>query len=356
MKKIALILSLLIALIAICIPVSAAENTVYVDGTGAKAGSYLTLPEAAEAVANGGTIVVCGDVATPSSAATTLPEKDLTITSENGAKLTIGRAMILNGITTFKNITIVNAASDGLDFIYTQGHDFTIESDVTTVASEKTSRFLSIYTGGAANAFCEVVDQKVLVKGGNWRNIYLGNWSGTFLGSNCTVTVDGATINRQIQVGNMNSGENFCEKNNIIVKSGLVEKILIQNATTETFVTLAGGTVNYLECDATVTAESKVLLGSTSAELKVDDGISTGVESANELMYTTYYRQTPAVTEAPVTEAPVTEAPTTNPPVTEAPEGGESTPATGSFAGYVFVAAILSLITIAFIGTKRAKA
>ncbi|MBQ4297949.1 MAG: hypothetical protein II771_06605, partial [Clostridia bacterium] len=115
MKRISIILSAILILLTLAVPVSAEEGTVYVDGTGTKPGSYLTLPEAAAAVADGGTIVVSGDTATPSSAATTLPAKALTITSENGAKLTIGRALILNGDTTLRSITIANAASDGLD-------------------------------------------------------------------------------------------------------------------------------------------------------------------------------------------------------------------------------------------------
>ena len=329
MKRTAVILSVILILLTLSIPVSAEEGTVYLDGTGARAGSYLTLPEAAEAVADGGTIVVCGDTATPSSAATTLPAKTLTITSENGAKLIVGRAMLLNGDTTLRNITVVNAASDGLDFIYTQGHDFTVESDVTTLASETTGRFLSLYTGGAANAFCDVTDQKMTVKGGEWRNIYLGNWSGTFLGVLCTVTVDGATIDRQIQVGNMNSGDNFCEKNVIILKNGVVNRILPYNTAAPIEVTLAGGVVKNLECDATVTAEEKVLIGTASAEVKLADGVkAVGDESVDEIICTVYEKgdatgsgpDVPVETEAPDTKAPDTEAPETKAPDTEAPD------------------------------------
>ncbi len=362
MKRTAIILSaiLIILTFSVSIPVSAEEATVYVDGTGAKPGSYLTLPEAAEAVADGGTIVVSGDVATPSSAATTLPAKTLTITSENGAKLTVGRAMILNGEMTLKNITVVNAASDGLDFIYTQGHDFTVESDVTTVASEKTGRFLSLYTGGAANALCEVKDQKMTVKGGEWRNIYLGNWSGTFLGETCTVTVDGATIDRQIQVGNMNSGDNLCDKNVIIIKSGTIANILLHNTEALTEITLAGGTVTSLQHDATVTAESKTLVGTTTANITTADGVkTTGNETIGETVYTVYEKASAAVTDAPVTDAPVTAAPVTAAPVTEAPAttAAPTTPKTGSydFAFMMIAAAALAAVVAVVVIKKKAR-
>ena len=95
---------------------------------------------------------------------------------------------------------------------------------------------------------------------------------------------------------------------------------------------------------------------SASADIDVADGILTGVESADDFLYNTYYRESATVTDTPTTEATTTIAPATNIPATEAPEGGESTPATGSFAGYVFAAAIVSLITIAFISKKRLKA
>ncbi len=259
MKKTAFFLSVILVLLTFAVPVSAEEATVYLDGTGATAGAQTTLLNAANALpSTGGTIVVCGDTATPSSAATTLPAKTLTITSENGAKLTIGRALILNGDTTLRSITIANAASDGLDFVYTQGHDFTVESDVTTVASTKTNRFLSLYTGGAANASCAPVDQKMTVKGGEWRNIYIGNWSGTFSGTLCTVTVDGATIDRQIQIGNYNSGNNSCNKTVLRINSGTVAKILPLNAAAASEISVTGGTVGEMQLGSTNCANASL--------------------------------------------------------------------------------------------------
>ena len=189
MKKTTFLLSLILLACTLVLPVSAAESTVYVDGTGATPGAFTTLSEAAEAVADGGTIIVCGDVATPRDKGTTLPAKTLTITSQNGAKLTLGRVTYLSGPLTLRDITLVNAAPNAVDYIYTCGNDLTVESSVKTEPSEETSRNLSIFTGAGVDAFCEVVDQKINVYGGTWRLIYFGNWSGTYLGAKTTVSL-----------------------------------------------------------------------------------------------------------------------------------------------------------------------
>ena len=80
MKKL-IVLSLFFCLV-LSIGVLAAD-TVYLDGTGATDGAYLTLADAAAAVDDGGTIVVTGNTSTPTGAMLTLPEKTLTITSSN---------------------------------------------------------------------------------------------------------------------------------------------------------------------------------------------------------------------------------------------------------------------------------
>ena len=195
-------LTFILVLLVLLFAVSAfAADTVYVDSTG-KDGAYTTLAAAAEAVDDGGTIVIVSDITTP-NAVLTLP-KTVTITSVNGAVLTLGRTLRLGGDLTLENITLANGASAGQDFIYSCGHTLIAESSVTTVANPANNRFFIVYTG---NNTAATVGGNVVLRGGSWRTVYAGTYQTTQSG-NVSVEVDGATITNSLVVGNSNKGAN----------------------------------------------------------------------------------------------------------------------------------------------------
>jgi len=240
---------------------NAAPEVVYLDGTGKTEGAYTALQDAVAAVANGGTIIVCGNTTTQSTPLT-LPEKDVTITSENGAVLGFGRIVTLGGNTTFKNITLKNARNGGC-YIYCNRYNVVFESDVTT---EITSPLLNIYGGGSRTG---EYDSTLTVKGGTWGSVYVGHNSGIFSGTT-TVTIDGATIEDLLNIGNSGGGtlSAHCD---IIVKSGSIGTLQkSSSAATCTYtVTLSGGTVSAVNTDATVDLDvgGSVTVGSCAGTL-----------------------------------------------------------------------------------------
>ena len=93
--------------LALCLCMAAfAADTVYVDGVGTSANCYATLADAVEAVADGGTVVLTADYATPTGSATHLAKKSFTLTAQNGAVLTLGRTFFIYGDVVFDNRTV----------------------------------------------------------------------------------------------------------------------------------------------------------------------------------------------------------------------------------------------------------
>ena len=244
MKK-SIFLAMSVFLLCLCIPSIGAAETVYLDGKSTEAGVYTTLDSAVAAVENGGTVVVVGDTATPTSGAMYLDEKDVTITAQNGAVLTVGRALFLGGTTKFENITIANGASSNRDFIYCRGHKLVIGKNVTTVASTATKRYLSIFAGTNTGT---ATGGDVTVQSGTWRNLYAGNYEGTFNGT-VSVLIDGATISGgSVYIGNLSgTSAATCD---LTVKSGSITAI--KGTAAAYTVTLQGGSVTSLAVDATV--------------------------------------------------------------------------------------------------------
>lgn len=142
MKTIFRVACFLVLALGLCFSTFAAESTVYVDGVGTDANCYAELKDAVSAVADGGTVVLTADYATPTGSATHLPAKSFTLTSQNDAVLTLGRTFFIYGDVVFDNITVKNGASTGVDFIYCNGYNFTVTSSVATVA--KGSRYTTI--------------------------------------------------------------------------------------------------------------------------------------------------------------------------------------------------------------------
>ncbi len=224
-----------------------AADVVYVDPTGAD-GAYTDLASAATAVDDGGTIVIVGDLATPTNAVWTLPAKTLTITSENGAVLTLGRTLRLGGDLTLKNITVANGAAAGQDFIYLCGHTLVAESSVTTVANASNGRYFIVYTGDSAAA---TAGGNVILRGGAWRTVYAGTYQTAQTGD-VSVEVDGATITNSLVAGNSNKGTNTANVS-ITIKSGTVADITKSTYYSGTYaVTLKGGSIAQLRLNATV--------------------------------------------------------------------------------------------------------
>ena len=253
------------------IPEESAPTVVYLNSTGDD-GAYTALEDAVAAVADGGTVILTEDITT-SSEILYLPEKNFTLTSENEAVLTIGRTIYLGGNTRLENIAIKNGRSGGSGqcFIYCNGYDFTVESDVTTVA---TTALMRIYGGHASDAV--TADNTLTLKGGKWARVYIGNLAGTFAGKT-SVIIDGASISLNVQIGNESSGT-FSADCDVTVKSGTVGSIAVStSAATCTYtVTLNGGSVSTLSADATVDLEvdGSVTIGSATGTVttKAPDG------------------------------------------------------------------------------------
>lgn len=176
----------------------AAEDTVYLDGTGATEGAYTDLKSAVSALQSGGKIVVSGDTTVgTSSAGVTLSAVGgkVTVTSENDAVLTLARSLTLASEIEFNNITICNThASVGR--IIANGNKITIGEGVTTTTT--VDRYPSII-GGKASGTC--TGSHVVIKSGTWFIVFGGSYGGTFTGDS-TVDFTGGTVKAVLTGGN----------------------------------------------------------------------------------------------------------------------------------------------------------
>ncbi len=260
---------MLCALLAVC---AFAADTVYVDGVGTAENCYATLKEATDAVDEGGTVILTADYTTPSSAPLTLTaNKTVTITSEGNKKLTLSRAMILGGDTTFENLTLVNAAATGVDYIYSAGHTLTVGEGVSTVKSAS-DRYLILLAGPSTDT---CTGGHVIVKSGTWRSIYGGGYSPTMSGT-VYIEMYGGTLTNSIFFGNLNKGTSTADVY-VTVAGGTVPSFAAGVGHTGTkSITLTGGTVTKLGFDATVdlTLGGAVTVGTES------DGVTVTTKTA----------------------------------------------------------------------------
>lgn len=240
----------LVLALGLCFSAFAAESTVYVDGVGTDANCYAELKDAVSAVADGGTVVITADYATPTGSATHLPAKSFTLTSQNDAVLTLGRTFFIYGDVVFDNITVKNGASSGVDFIYCNGYNFTVTSSVTTVA--KGSRYTTIFAGTSDSAKYPVVptESEVKLYGGDWHMVTAANYKGTFTNT-VDVLIDGANVHDAFYIGNYSgTSAGTC---NLTLKSGSLPTV--KGTAGAYSITLNGGSVESLEVDATVAPE-----------------------------------------------------------------------------------------------------
>ena len=175
-----------------------APTTVYLDGTGATAGAYTDIASAVAALENGGTVIVTGDTTvgtTSSGVSLAAVGGDLKIIGENGAKLTIARAVNFRNNVEIDNITLAYGGTNGgYGSIIMRGNNLTIGENVTC---EKAGNYhLSIF-GGLASGTCDAAPN-IVIKSGTFRRVFGGNSTGTFNG-NPTVEVYGATIVEKIK-------------------------------------------------------------------------------------------------------------------------------------------------------------
>lgn len=297
MKKILFSALFLFTILALCIAASAAD-VVYVDGTVAASGdgftavtAFKTLPEAIAAVDAGGTVIVSGDTTVPGITT----DRALTITSENGAKLTVGNIVTFGGDTVIKNITLVNGAAKDKDLLYAGGNDFTIGDGVTVIPHATNGRYL-ILAAGLHSGNCEG-DGTITVNSGTWRNIFTGNWNGTFSGSS-TVVINGGSLfyvdanNGCIKVGNVAAASTTTAKITVLVNGGVVPGIIFANGKSNHYtVTLTGGEVGASALATTIdlTNGGSVTLGTCTGTLstKAAEGYmivaTDGVYTAKEI-------------------------------------------------------------------------
>lgn len=245
MKKILLPLCLCLLL---CLCAFAAE-TVYVDGTGNTDGAYTSLVDAVAAVDAGGTVVVCGDTATTSTLTAT---KGFTLTSANGATLTIGNFLHFGGDTVIQNINLKNAAKSNEDIVYAQGHNLTVGEGVTCEKNASTNRYLVLAAGKHKGDLHG--SGTITVQSGTWRNLFSGNWNDDFTGTT-TILWQGGTLatGGAIKAGNIGSNSTNTSSVTIAVSGGTVPTVTTGLKFTGTSaVTLTGGTVDSSTLDTTV--------------------------------------------------------------------------------------------------------
>ena len=259
MKNTFRVVIFLVLTLGLCIATFAAESTVYVDGVGTDANCYATLADAVSAVADGGTVVLTVDYATPTGSATHLPTKSFTLTAQNGAVLTLGRTFFIYGDVVFDNITVKNGASAGVDFIYCSGYDFTVTSSVATIA--KSGRYTTIFAGTSSSSKYPLVptESEVKLYGGDWYIVSAANNTGTFTNT-VDVLIDGANVHSSFYIGNYSgASEGTC---NLTLVSGSLPTV---KGTAGAYnIVLKGGSVESLELDATVSPEPSKTVTITS--------------------------------------------------------------------------------------------
>ncbi len=202
----------------------ASEKVVFVDGTKTNGdGSspdtpFNTIGKAFSALPDGGTVVVCGDVAVSADNGGVLTlaahAKPITVTStwnnidynsSNSAKITADKTIYFSGDVTFTNIEIMTTdaaiQSNGTARIfYARGHALCFDVGVNCTQKESTSAYLTILGG---NYSSHTGSSNITIKSGTFLHVAGGNWSGTFTGGESHVTVLGGSIKGNLYGANM---------------------------------------------------------------------------------------------------------------------------------------------------------
>ena len=214
MKKLSLFFATFLILALLTVSAFAADTVVFVDGTASASGdgitpetAFKTMAEGITAVADGGTVVVTGDVTY--SAATILPTHSgkILITSkydgtDYGASIILKARIIMGGEVEFDNINIENSGTTQR-YILARNYPLTIGAGVTTTSTNGGMMYPIIAggrwdTAGSGN-------NVVTVKGGTWHSIIGGNITSTHTG-NSEVNFLGGTVLYAVAGGSQRGG------------------------------------------------------------------------------------------------------------------------------------------------------
>ena len=198
-------LSLLIAVVMVLstVPVvSFAEDavTIYIDP---KNGSNENNGTEASPVQNfttaysllqetGGTIVMLSSVYYAGTYNFPTCDYPVTVKGKTGAEgIRIGANIIVNGDTTFRNMTFTLLKASTSTMICGNGHKLVIGEGITVVPfeNETDTYYFCLQGGHPSNA---VVNTDLTVRSGQWRNVYAGSYSKTATG-NAKFTMTGGT-------------------------------------------------------------------------------------------------------------------------------------------------------------------
>jgi len=196
-----------------------ADASVTLDGK-----SYTSLVDAANALpSSGGTIVVTTDVQLSKTEKTTLPKKDITITSTNNSVVGLGAGLELQDALTIKNIKL-DQTVDGAN-IYANGNKLVIDTGV--IVENSAGGVRPNVFGGATNTF-STTKTSVTIKSGTWAGAYGGNEDGKFTGDTEVIMTGGDVT------GTLSGGSKGIDTANDIDFTG------------NTLVDVSGGTISML--------------------------------------------------------------------------------------------------------------
>ncbi|MBQ8837060.1 MAG: hypothetical protein IJ002_06100 [Clostridia bacterium] len=184
MKKLSFLFASFLLIVLFTFSVFAADTVVYVDGSSSASGdgltpetAFRTLGEGITAAAEGGTVVLVGDVTY--SAATILPTHSgkILVTSEYGgtdynASIILKARIIMGGEIEFDNINFENSGTTQR-YILARNYPLTIGAGVTTTSTNGGMMY-PIIAGGRWDS-AGSGNNVVTVKGGTWHSIIGGN-------------------------------------------------------------------------------------------------------------------------------------------------------------------------------------
>jgi len=185
-----------------------ASDIVYVDGTGATAGAFTSLAEALIAT-GGNTVIISGNTTVSEPFTFYEKEKDIVITSKNGALLTLSANITLPKNTNGTSVTFDLPIKANAAKIFGGFRNVTFTENFTVDGN------LDFYGGVDATALtvnADAITEKeyaITVKNGTFDNFAAGNLRAEY--NNCvgslaapvTVTVNGGTFNSSFSVSGM---------------------------------------------------------------------------------------------------------------------------------------------------------
>ena len=222
MKKIIVVLSILIVavtLLSFGVYADDPEAVVYVSDSGKNSNDgasadtpIASLTTAYQKVANGGTIVICGDKVVSTNFNTPITSGTVTITSnyggvdyrQAGAELIFKYNMYLNGDTVFKDINIVVGASNKA--IGCNSNKVVFDTGIVCTQAEDVTTYLSIVGGsfdGSSTRGDDTLPTNITVNSGTWYTFRGANRASATSKTNgdVNITINGGTFNGRFAAG-----------------------------------------------------------------------------------------------------------------------------------------------------------